>query len=122
MAHPIQGAARKCAEIRLAAKSASAKDLSCPTLRGILRVDPCSTPLFNAETTSSIIAAQPPIINIFAPTPKARQTPQRFPTKNPPASTRTPPQANHRQPFPNSRNGSGPKARRPQSSKACQVP
>ncbi|KAK4322187.1 hypothetical protein Pmani_006986 [Petrolisthes manimaculis] len=121
VAHPLQGAARKCAETRLAARSASAKDLSGPTLRGILSADPCSTPLFNAEATSSIIAAQPPIINISAPTPKARQTPQRFPSKNPLASTRTPAQANHRQPFP-SRNSSGPKARHPQSSKARQVP
>ncbi|KAK4321226.1 hypothetical protein Pmani_007951 [Petrolisthes manimaculis] len=121
VAHPLQAAARKCAETRLAARTASAKDLSGPTLRSVLRADPCSTSLFNKEATSSIIVAQPPIINISAATPKPKQTPQRFPSKNSPATTRTPAQANHRQPFP-ARNGSATKSRHPQSSKARQVP
>ncbi|KAK4287629.1 hypothetical protein Pmani_039302 [Petrolisthes manimaculis] len=53
--------------------------------------------LFNKKATSSIIAAQPPIINISAATPKPKQ---RFPSKNSPAASKTPAQANHRQPFP----------------------
>ncbi|KAK4321481.1 hypothetical protein Pmani_007712 [Petrolisthes manimaculis] len=119
--HPLQAAARKCAETRLVARTASAKDLSGPTLRGVLRADPCSTSLFNKEATSSIITAQPPIINKSAATPKPKQTPQRFTPKNSPAASRTPAQVNHRQPFP-TRNGSATKPRRPQSSKARQVP
>ena len=103
-AHNIQASARACAETRLAARTAAAKDFSGATLRGLVRGDPLSTSLFSQEATDKVVASQPPVIKVTNPVTRA----SRFPQENVPRKQSTPiqprpyrqrPYQNPKQPF-----------------------
>ena len=103
-AQNIQASARACAEARLAARTAAARDFSGPTLRGLVRAAPLSTSLFSQEATDKIVASQPPVINVTTSGAKASAFPQKNVPRKPSTSKQPrphhqPPHQTPRQPF-----------------------